>query len=259
MRSALVGHTGFVGSNLLRQRSFDVCYNSANIEEIRGQAFDLLICSGVRAEKWLANADPERDRAGIDRLTGALADVRAARVVLISTVDVFNTPVEVDESMPVEAVALHPYGLHRRKLEKWASERFETLVVRLPGLYGRGIKKNVIHDFLYDHETGKIDWRGVFQFYGLYRLWADIEIALRNNLKLVHLVTEPVAVYEVASHAFGREFENELASVPARYDVRTIHAKLFGGLEPYIESRARVLEGIRKFVQGPSAPVDSKG
>ena len=64
MRAALIGHSGFVGSNLARQTRFDSTYNSSNIESIAGQEFDLLVCAGVRAEKWIANANPDADRRG---------------------------------------------------------------------------------------------------------------------------------------------------------------------------------------------------
>src|SRR5687768_17147850 len=110
MKRGLIGHTGFVGSNLARQTRFDATYNSSNIDTIAGEEFDLLVCSGVRAEKWIANANPEQDRAGIERLMSALKTVKAKQFILISTVDVFLTPIEVDESSVVETEKLHPYG-----------------------------------------------------------------------------------------------------------------------------------------------------
>ena len=245
---ALIGHTGFVGSNLARQTHFDATYNSSNIETIAGQEFDLLVISGVRAEKWIANANPEQDRAGIERLESAIADVKAKQVVLISTVDVFMTPMEVDESSPVSTTGLHAYGKHRYELEQRLANRYRTLVARLPGLYGPGIKKNVIHDFMKNHQVEKIDSRGVFQFYGLQRLWKDLEIAMQNGLGLIHLPTEPVSVAEVAMAAFGREFTNHVVDKPARYDIRTKHSSLLGGVGPYIENKTAELEGIRLFV-----------
>jgi hypothetical protein len=244
----LIGHTGFVGSNLARQTRFDATYNSSNIDSIAGQEFDLLVISGVRAEKWIANGNPEQDRAGIERLLGPLRTVQAKQVVLISTVDVFLSPIEVDESTPVETRGLHAYGKHRFELEQTLLDRYPTLVARLPGLYGRGIKKNVIHDFLKDHETHKIDSRGVFQFYGLHRLWDDLQVAMRASLNLIHLPTEPVSVAEVARAAFGRDFTNHVVEKPARYDIRTQHSKLLGGVGPYIENKTAELEGIRLFV-----------
>ena len=56
--TALIGNTGFVGGNLLRQQPFDALFNSKNIDDIAGRSFDLVVCAGVRAEKWLKlNAD----------------------------------------------------------------------------------------------------------------------------------------------------------------------------------------------------------
>ena len=87
--TCLIGHTGFVGGNLVRQYAFEDCYNSRNIEQIRGRSYDLLVCCGVSAVKWQANQFPAEDRAGIDRLLENLASVTAARSILISTVDVY--------------------------------------------------------------------------------------------------------------------------------------------------------------------------
>lgn len=246
--AALIGYTGFVGGNLARQRSFDDFFNSKNIHEISDRNFDLIVCAGVPAEKWKANKDPQADLANIDRLIRALDDVDADKFVLISTVDVFADPVGVDEDSPTPLANLHAYGRNRRMLEEVIGSRFDSLIVRLPGLYGAGLKKNVIYDFLHDNDTQKIDSRGVFQFYGLDRLWRDIETALDAELPLVHCATEPVSVAEVVHEAFGIEFSNEVSATPARYDMRTRYAELFGGKPPYFESKPQVLERIKTFV-----------
>jgi nucleoside-diphosphate-sugar epimerase len=246
--TALIGYTGFVGGNLLAQRAFDALYNSSNIEEIAGRSFDLIVCAGAPAEKWKANAEPERDLANIERLAAALARASARRFVLLSTVDVFGSAIAVDEQSPVSTEGLHAYGRHRRMLEARIASSFETTIVRLPGLYGPGLKKNVIFDFLHDNDVQKVDSRGVFQFYDTTRLWSDVDIAVRSRLPLVHLATEPVSVAAVARVAFGIEFDNRVAPAPARYDMRTRHAALFGGEGPYIEDSGRVLHGIAAFV-----------
>jgi nucleoside-diphosphate-sugar epimerase len=248
MSSALIGHTGFVGSNLRRQHEFDAFYNSSNIEEIAGRKFDLVVCAGAPAEKWKANREPELDRERIDRLMRAVEQVDARKVVLISTVDVFIAPVNVDESTPVAMDGLHAYGLNRRRLEESIAARFDAHVVRLAGLYGPGLKKNVIYDFLHDNEVHKIDSRGIFQFYDVARLWRDISTVMDEQLPLVHLPPEPVSVADVVRAAFGREFTNEVVATPARYDVQTRYAELFGGAGRYIESRTQELAGIASFV-----------
>jgi len=246
--TALIGYTGFVGSNLLRQFQFDDCFNSSNVEQIAGRSFDLIVCAGVRAEKWKANAEPERDLDNIERLARALTRAETRKIVLISTVDVFREPIEVDEESPTPMEGLHAYGRNRRRLEEIVAARFDALVVRLPGLYGPGLKKNVIYDFLHGNELQQIDSRGVFQFYDLVRLWSDIETAIDDGLELVHLPTEPVSVADVAREAFGMDFTNELSAAPARYDVRTRYASLFGGADCYLETRMKELSGIAEFV-----------
>jgi hypothetical protein len=161
---------------------------------------------------------------------------------------VFVNPADVDESSPVATTGLHAYGRNRRLLEEMVASRFDALIVRLPALYGRGLKKNIIYDFLHDNDVRKIDSRGVFQFYNVDRLWGDITVALEHHLALVHLPTEPVSVADVARGAFDMQFTNEGAGTPARYDVRTCHAELFGGSGSYIETRAQTLAGIAEFV-----------
>lgn len=254
MPSALIGYTGFVGSNLLRQRSFDACFNSANVEQIAGRSFDLVVCAGAPAEKWKANAEPERDLDNIERLTRALEQTNARKLVLISTVDVFLSPVDVDEDSAVPTTGLHAYGKHRRRLEQIVAGRFDACIVRLPGLYGHGLKKNAIYDFMHDNDVHKIDSRGVFQFYNLDRLWRDVTLALDNDLGLVHLPTEPVSVADVARAAFAREFTNEVVATPARYDVRTRFADVFGGSGAYLETKTEELAGITAFVAAERSP-----
>ena len=251
--SALIGYTGFVGSTLLKQRPFDACFNSANIDQIAGRSFDIVVCAGVRAEKWKANADPEADLDGIERLVRALEHVNAQKVVLISTVDVFLTPVDVDEDSPTPMNGLHAYGRNRRRFEQIVAGRFDAHVVRLAALYGPGLKKNAIFDLLHDNDVHKIDSRGVFQFYDVGRLWSDVEIAMDNELPLVHLPPEPVSVAEVASEAFHIDFTNEVATSPARYDVHTKYDSLFGGSNTYVQSKADELAGIASFVANERA------
>src|SRR5262245_57824253 len=249
MTAALIGHTGFVGGNLLQQRPFDAVFNSKNIEEIAGRSFDLVVVSGMPAAKWIANRDPAADRAVLDRLVGCLRQVRSAQVVLISTVDVYPTPVGVDEDTPIETSAQLPYGRHRLLLEHEARAHFpRVLTVRLPGLFGTGLRKNAVYDLLHDNEVHKVNAAGVFQFYNLDRLWDDVQTALRFGLPLVNFVTEPTSIREVAREGFGMEFDNDPGAPAARYDIRSKHAAHFQGSAGYLYTRTQVLAELRQFV-----------
>ena len=50
--NALVGYTGYVGSNILEQESFSFLYNSKNIHQINDKYFDLSFAQVLRAE-WV--------------------------------------------------------------------------------------------------------------------------------------------------------------------------------------------------------------
>ena len=250
MDDALIGHTGFVGSNLLCQRAFDACFNSQNVAEIRGRSFDLLVVSAMPAVKWLANREPDRDRASLDRLLGELAQVQAQRVIVISTVDVYPRPIEVDETTPIDVTHHHAYGKHRRMLEEAIAAQFsQVLVVRLPALFGPGLKKNAVYDLMHDNEVHKIPSGGEFQFYSLERLWSDLQTAMNGGLTLVNFATAPTSMADIARHVFEREFDNDLGAPPPRDDVRTVHAATFGGRGGYLCNREQVLADLKSFVE----------
>ena len=241
---SLVGYTGFVGSNLDAETNFEGRYNSKNISSAYDTKPELLIYAGVPAAKYLANSSPEKDFEVILNAQENIKKIAPEKLVLISTIDVFKNPVDVDEDSTIELDGLQAYGKNRRLLEIWTRENFpDALIIRLPGLFGKNLKKNFIYDFIkkipfrlteklfnrfsenepalknfytqldngfyqcktlsIDEETvvknifeqlnfsalNFTDSRGVYQFYPLSRLWADIEIALENDLKILHLAT----------------------------------------------------------------------
>lgn len=146
---ALVGYTGFVGSNIYAAGDFDAVYNSTNIEEAYGTAPDLLVYSGVRAEKYLANNAPDKDMEMIRQAQKNIEKIAPKKLVLISTIDVFKTPQNVDENSVIDTEGLHPYGYDRYQLECWVREKYpDALIIRLPGLFGQNIKKNFIYDYI---------------------------------------------------------------------------------------------------------------
>lgn len=258
MTNALIGYSGFVGSTLTRQARFEDVYRSADIGSIDGRSFDLVVCAAAPAQKWIANREPGPDLENIERLISHLKTVRCNMFALISTVDVFGTPAGVDEDSPVDEVGLHPYGLHRRLLEKFVQDHFSKhLIVRLPGLVGPGLRKNVIFDFLNGNSVSSIDSRSVFQFYPMVNLWYDIEIALGAGLKLIHLAAEPTSVADVSGLGFGNPFEQCLAGPPANYDMQTRHAQLFGAKGRYQYSRRDTFQAIRSYAQYERPSINS--
>ena len=135
-RTVLVGSTGFVGGNLLASHAFDAVCHSTDVADQFGKGNDLVVYAGVPAAMRAARENLRR-----------LAPKQA---VLISSVCVYADSRGKTESDEPEGAVLAPYGANRLQLEQWVREDFDSaLIVRLPALYGKGLKKN----FLYDLHT----------------------------------------------------------------------------------------------------------
>ncbi|MEG0308860.1 MAG: NAD-dependent epimerase/dehydratase family protein [Clostridium sp.] len=146
---SLVGYSGFVGSNLATEYEFNNLYNSKNIHEAFDTIPDVLVYSGVRAEKFIANKNPEADREHILEAIENIKKIRPKKLVLISTIDVYGNAIKVNEDTDVSCDVVEAYGLNRRYLESWVRENVKDyLIVRLPGLYGNNLKKNFIYDMI---------------------------------------------------------------------------------------------------------------
>ncbi|MBS6019659.1 MAG: hypothetical protein KH846_05600 [Leptotrichia wadei] len=300
---SLVGYTGFVGSNIYSSGNFDEVYDSKNILEAYGTNPDLLIYSGLPAEKYLANNNPKKDMELILGAEKNISLINPKKLVLISTIDVFKSPINVNENTMIDTKNLHPYGYNRYLLENWVRENYkDALIVRLPALFGENIKKNFIYDLIniiptmlkeekfkelliLDKEIEKYykiqdngfykvknlnkiekeilkekfknlnftalnftDSRSQYQFYPLNRLWKDINICLKNDIKLWHPATEPITSKEIYEYVVGQEFSNKLEGVPICYDYKTLFYKVFSGENGYILNKNQVLKKIKEFV-----------
>jgi hypothetical protein len=260
MTNALIGYSGFVGGTLLKQADFEGLYRSTNIGEIEGRSFEMVVCAGAPAQKWVANREPDADSYKIEGLIEHLKNVLCDKFILISTVDVFKDPVGVDEDTLINEAGLHPYGTHRRLLEKFVKGHFtDYLIVRLPGLVGPGLRKNVIFDFLNSNNLHVIDSRSAFQFYPMVNLWYDIQIALRENLQLLHLTAAPVSVAEIAKEGFGRTFRQELNNPPVAYDMRSKYALMFGSQGVYQYSKRETILAVRAYAQSEAVSIKAEG
>jgi hypothetical protein len=147
-RSGLIGDTGYVGGTLMRSVSFAKTYNSQTIDEIADQSFDTLVCAGAPATMWAANSNPDADRMNLERLASALESVRIGRCILISTIAVLDNPSAGYTESTARYEMYMAYGRHRRALEERVLERSNAVVLRLPALFGAGLRKNFLFDLL---------------------------------------------------------------------------------------------------------------
>jgi len=144
----LVGSTGFVGGNLLAKHTFAAKCHSSDITAQYGTRPDLCVYAGVPAAMFLANADPEADLAVMRAARENIRQIAPKRLVLISSIAVLADSRGVYEDSPAQDTeGLPAYGKNRLQLERWVREDFpDALIVRLPALYGAGIRKNFLFD-----------------------------------------------------------------------------------------------------------------
>lgn len=260
LKAALVGSSGFVGSNLSRLTEFDGHFRRATLDQLRGRLVETLVLAAMRAEKWIVNARPEEDLASLEHLLAVLETVSAERVFAVSTVDVYPVAVGIDETTMIDRSLQSPYGRHRLLLEEGVRRRFpQAVIFRLPGLFGPGLKKNALYDLLHDNELDKVNAEGRYQFYDVRDLWRDFERAERAAIRLLNVATEPVTIRDVARRAYGMEFDNRPPGRPAEYDMRTIHDADMGGAHGYLRSRDEVLGAIESWVREERASTRDGG
>lgn len=147
MRDLLVGSTGFVGGNLIKSHGFYGVCHSIDIKGFYGMKPDLCVYAGIPAAMFLANSAPERDLEIMKVARENIRRLEPEKVVLISTIAVYGNPINVDEDSKICNKGFSAYGRNRLQFERWVKEDYpDALIIRLPALYGTGLKKNFLFD-----------------------------------------------------------------------------------------------------------------
>jgi hypothetical protein len=245
----IVGSTGLVGTSLIEQENFDFKFNSKNIHEFNQIATDgdelLLTC--LPATKWLVNKDVIGDIKNINNIINIMSQKSYSKVTLISTIDVYNQShvVKVNEFYSPNVKELS-YGTNRLIFELLVKSQICTddlKIFRLPALFNKHIKKNVLFDLINNNNVDKINSNSSFQWYNLDNLSSDIKkySELYPNETLFNLFTEPIDTMDIVSlfpeHLDKVKFmENRII-----YDYETRFGK-------YILNKDEVLKDIKKFI-----------
>jgi nucleoside-diphosphate-sugar epimerase len=251
--NAIVGYTGFVGSNLLQYYNFDYFYNSKNFHEAFNKNFDTIFFCGVPAVKWYANKNPEEDSETINQITKILDTVNAKKFVLISTIDVYHdVESELNEDNLIDHTINHTYGKNRFLFEEYIKNRYSNYnIIRLPGLFGKGLKKNIIYDLIHNNNVEKIPFNSSFQWYFLDWLKKDIDIVLKNDIKICNFFTDPLdtkRIFEIFQNIFNKQYDIlKDESMGKKYNSCSKYGLLFGGNEKYIRNKDEIVAGLVDF------------
>ena len=261
---ALVGYTGFVGSNIYVRASnrIEGVYDTQNVEKAYGLEPDVLVFAALRSDKEFAHRAPYDDYERVLEAQRTIKKINPAKLVLISTTDVYKNPVGVDEENSVFAVGsdkadkegIMPYNLNRYYFEAWARKNYpDLLIMRLARPYGLNPKSSFLKDFTDENFVKQIDSKSKYQFYPLSRIWEDIQTAIAENLPIVNMTSEPISAGEIYQCLTGKDFKSTSGKEAAKKmltteDVMTIYADKFGGSGNYICPKSEILGSIKQFV-----------
>ena len=225
MNTALVGHTGTIGSSLINTRTITHRYNSANINDLRQYHYELVIVAAPSGNRLTVAEDPTGDAENIAGIIQELQQTQIKRIILISTVDTIARP---DTA----------YGRNRLALENAVKELgIEYHILRLSTLVGKTIKKNVLFDLKNNQFVHKINAKSVIQWCLLDQLSAEIDWVINNNVQELNLVSEPICNQDLIDKFFPGVNPGSQA-LTVQYDVH-----------PYRYSRSDIYLAIGNYLQ----------
>lgn len=244
----IVGNTGLIGKTITENNHFDLQYNSKNIDQLPFDSIDGcdLFLSCLPATKWLVNKNLQQDINNINNIINILSKRKYNSITLISTIDVYNeSPLKSNELTPPKITKLS-YGNNRYFFEMMVSDLLsynDLKIFRLPALFNKHIKKNVLYDLINNNNVDQINSNSYFQWYNLDKLHLDIFYFSRKypTERIFNLFPEPVYTKDIVD--FFPDLKNKVNNnLPlVEYDYTT----KFGD---YIDTKENVIMDIKKFI-----------
>lgn len=234
-----MGASGFVGASLSKIINAKH-FTSANISELPGICPETVWVAAPSAVKWKANAEPEADALSVRGLLSNVLAAKPLRIVHFSTIDVYGSSQFLhapdEDTRPIPDC---PYGANRLWLEdSWEADCVQ--IVRLPGLFGDGLKKNIIFDLVNNRNHGAVSLGSCFQWYDMSDL-ADLlsEINSFGN-GTYNVSVEPLETDLLVQSVFPDMKELCTGTGRAAYDMRSKNGYRF--------SKDTVIEQIKRYV-----------
>tara|TARA_X000000950_G_scaffold36548_1_gene39052 strand:- start:9085 stop:9819 length:735 start_codon:yes stop_codon:yes gene_type:complete len=243
MKKALIGYTGFVGGNC-NHNNYDALINSSNISDFFNSSFDLIVIAAGDARKWYSNKYPKEDIYHIRKLVSEIKKINAKKIILCSTIDIYDENSVNEKNYSVKN---HAYGINRYWMENEIKDNFRDLkIIRLGGLFGKGIKKNLIFDILnkrYD-QIQNYNLNSTFQFFYLTEIENLFKEVLLNEIKTINAVSEPISVREILDVLDFDYRKLSFSNKIFNYNIKTIHRN-----SGYLDSKKSILKKLSQFIK----------
>jgi hypothetical protein len=239
---SIIGYNGFLGKNLLEQYEIENIYNSKKISLLPEKEHDVLFICAPSAEKWRANQSPTVDLHNISSLITQISKTKVNKIIMFSTVDVYGNDLNQNEDCLIDIRKVHPYGKNRYIFETYLADKFDTTVIRLPALFGKHLKKNIIFDLMNLNQVGNIGLSTSFQWMSTNRIKHFVDLTLQEDIKLINCVSEPIPTKELVLEFYPELVERCMGSSAISYNVLTKYSD-----NNYLLNKQEVLQDLRLF------------
>ncbi len=243
MRNAIIGHSGYVGSYLKTKVTNCDYYNSQNIDSIRDKNYDVVYFAALPETKWLVNKEPKNDLQNVIKLQNILMTCHIGKFILISTIDVYDKK-NLKQNEDDVFFTKEPYGANRRIMEEWVCNNFlDHHIIRLPALFGIGLKKNALFDLLNNNSFCKINPLDTYQWYYLDDLYDDINKCIKEKIPIINLFSEPIMMRDILLDLFV-DVDFPPNDVIITYDFLT----KYGKRSDYAYTKDYIISKMRDFI-----------
>lgn len=233
LRNCVIGYTGFVGNKiylkLKKENPNTLGFNTKNIHKIKKGHFNEVFCAALPAKKWIANKNPTKDFNNIKKLVSFVKTIKVNIFYLISTIDC--------------EFGSGDYGKNRLYFENFVKKKFKKFVIiRLPALFGKGLKKNILYDLINNNQIEKINIHDQYQWFDLDRIFLEIKKIRRNKFtnKVIKLYSEPVSNKDI-SKLFPKANLREYSSFQTKYNIIPSQG--------YYATKKSILKKIKNFIK----------
>jgi dTDP-4-dehydrorhamnose reductase len=241
----IIGHTGLVGSHICASNSFSHYVNSRNIDDYVNRDLQAAVVTAGDARKWYAKDNPTEFEKAQDELFEKIASMNFRDIILISTTDVLDISSATEERVIDPLNIKTHYGKVKYKFEQDLGEICNLKIIRLPGLFGAGLKKNLIFDLINNSKITPMNPASTFQMFDLINIKSYLDLIIRKNIPLLHLAVEPTSVLDICT-LFGRLDLIDIKAPKFSYDMKSIYAQQTSD-NSYFQNKTEVINGIIKF------------
>jgi len=245
----IIGYTGFIGGYLTKYLKTNNLYNTKNIINISKKNFDVVYCCAPSSAMWIANKDPIEDFLKVSNLIRNFKNIKTKNFILISTIEVFRKKNSCNEDSLDFNNDIYSYGYNRFLIEQAAKKIFKNLfIIRLPIVYGLGVKKNIIFD-LKNNILNLLNPNDILQFYPVEMLLNDINLAIKHNIGIINLCSEPIKVKELLMFCSKSSIINNSlkAAKKRKYNMTSNYSNIWNN-EKYTYKKNFIIDDIKKFI-----------